>query len=180
MEIEVQILEMLCDYSNIVSLALKLHFREPLDVIDELCLRELMDLTGWDVDDIVEELRNLWTEPHKNVRRYKKLFEKLYRDAMEFVGRDAVQSAEKIWGAIVALIKLHAALKNVFIGWTSYELYIYVTNYVEEENRRLFYDLLKAGEAIHKYFYKRMFNSNTFKEYWREAVELIEKAREVI
>jgi hypothetical protein len=81
-------------------------------------------------------------------------------------------------GAIVALIKLHASIKGVFVGWTHDKLYNYVTRNVEEKYRKLFRDLLKAGEPLH--FYEKGMDYETFKDCWKDAVELVEKVKELV
>ena len=61
------------------------------------------------------------------------LFQKYYSEAHRLLEQgDYTQAAEKLWGAATALIKLHAALRGVFIAaWSHGKLYNYVTHNVE-------------------------------------------------
>lgn len=97
---------------EVVSLAVKLSAGEPPNERDKLTLRELVSATGWRADDVEEELRSLWVDPSDRVGRCRELFESYYREALEAVNGDSRQAAEKLWGSITALIKLHAALRG--------------------------------------------------------------------
>jgi len=63
---------------------------------------------------VVDDLRNVWRDPSERVDKYRSMFEEYYKEALELVNKDPRQAAEKLWGAITALVKLHAALKGVF------------------------------------------------------------------
>jgi hypothetical protein len=84
-------------------------------------------------------------------------------------------------GAIAALIKLHASLKGAFIAhWEHEKLYNYVTNNVEEGHRKLFHDLLKTGEVLHRYFYEGGLDRDTFNIFLTEALELLDRAKQLV
>jgi len=84
-------------------------------------------------------------------------------------------------GSITALIKLHAALRGVFIAvWDRGKLVNYVTNNVEERYRKVFHDLLKTGRELHIHPYEGHLAPGTFTLFWSEAVELLDKAREAV
>ncbi|NAZ25427.1 MAG: hypothetical protein GU357_06685 [Thermofilum sp.] len=109
------------------------------------------------------------------------MFERYYREALKLVDRDARQAAEKLWGAVTALVKLHASLKRVFSAWWDHgKLYNYVTRNVEEEYRELFYGLLETGGVLHRYFYEGDLDRDTFTYFWNKAVKLLEEAKEVV
>ena len=143
-------------------------------------LREVAEAMGWDEDDAAEELKNLATNPSKRVEKYMELFQKYYNEAHRLLERgDYTQAAEKLWGAATALIKLHAALRGVFIAaWSHGKLYNYVTHNVEE-HRQAFRDMLKAAEVMHN-FYKKDLDPATFKDHWEDAVRHIEKVKDVL
>jgi flagellar biosynthesis chaperone FliJ len=168
------------EYPELLSLAGKLSHGEELNEVDRAWLRELAKASGWDVDDVSDELRNLWADPSSRADKYHKLFNKYYEEARRhYNSKDYPQAAEKLWGAITALIKLHAALKGVPISqWHHGDLYIYVYNNVEKENRQVFSDLLKAGEPLHRYFYEEDVDPKTFEGLWNDAVKLLEIAKE--
>jgi hypothetical protein len=166
---------------EVASLALKLSSRMPLGEGDERVLLELAQASGWDIDDVREELGNLWVDPSEKVDKYGELFERYYREALETVNKDPQQAAEKLWGSITALIKLHAALKRVFVAeWNHGRLFNYVTHNVEKAQQKLFFDLLKAGRELHIYFHERHLDPETFKVFWSEAVELLGRAKGIV
>ena len=168
------------EYPELLSLAGKLSHGEELNEVDRAWLRELAKASGWDVDDVSDELRNLWADPSSRADKYRELFNKYYDEARRhYNSKDYPQAAEKLWGAITALVKLHAALKGVPIAeWRHGDLYNYVYNNVEEENRQVFKDLLKAGEPLHRYFYEGDVDPKTFEGLWNDAVKLLEIAKE--
>jgi hypothetical protein len=166
------------EFPEIASLAIKLSSGESLSEHDKFLLKELSEATGWGIDEIIEELKRIDANPSERVKKYRELFERLYKEAVELVEKDTVQAAEKLWGAIVALIKLHASIKGVFVEWTHDKLYNYVTRNVEEKHRKLFRDLLKAGEPLH--FYEKGMDYEAFKDCWKDAVELVEKVKELV
>ncbi len=156
------------EYPEVVSLATKLASGMQLYKSDILILREVAEAMGWDEDDAAEELKNLATNPSKRVEKYMELFQKYYSEAHRLLEQgDYPQAAEKLWGAATALIKLHAALRGVFIAaWSHGKLYNYVTHNVETSLPR------QAGEVMHRYFYD---DPATFKDRWEDAVRHMEK-----
>jgi hypothetical protein len=172
---------LLYELPEVASLALKLSSRMPLSEGDERVLLELAQASGWGIDDVREELGNLWVDPSEKVDKYRELFERYYREALETVNKDPQQAAEKLWGSITALVKLHAALKRVFVAeWNHGRLFNYVTHNVEKTQQKLFFDLLKTGRELHIYLYERHLDPETFKVFWSEALELLWQAREVV
>jgi hypothetical protein len=166
------------EFPEISSLAIKLSSGESLSEHDKFLLKDLSEATGWSIDEIIEELKRMDANHSEKVKKYRELFERFYKEAIELVEKDTVQAAEKLWGAIVALIKIHASIKGVFIEWTYDKLYNYVSRNVEEKHRKLFRDLLKAGEPLH--FYEKGIDYETFKDCWKDAVELVEKVKELV
>jgi hypothetical protein len=49
----------------------KLIEEKPLDDIDRFNLNKLANAVGWSIEDISEELRNIWRDPLDKVDRYK-------------------------------------------------------------------------------------------------------------
>jgi hypothetical protein len=160
------------EYPEVVSLATKLASGMQLYKSD--ILREDAEAMGWDEDDAAEELKNLATNPSKRVEKYMELFQKYYSEAHRLLERgDYTQAAEKLWGAATALIKLHAALRGVFIApWSHGKLHNYVTHNVE--HRQAFRDMLKTAEVMHN-FYEKDLDPATFKDHWEDALRHIEK-----
>jgi len=153
-----------------------------LSEVDKAWLRELAKASGWDVDDVGDELRNLWVDPSSRVDKYWELFNKYYEEARRhYDNNDYPQAAEKLWGAITALIKLHAALKGVpIIEWRHGVLYNYVYKNIEKENREIFSNLLETGEPLHRYFYEVDVDPETFRDMWNKAINRLETAKNVV
>jgi len=170
------------EYPELFLLADKLSRGEELNEVDRAWLRELAKASGWDVDDVGDELRNLWADPSSRVDKYWELFNKYYEEARRhYDNNDYSQAAEKLWGAITALIKLHAALKGMPIAeWRHGNLYNYVYNNIEKENRQIFIKLLKDGEPLHRYFYEVDVDSETFRGFWNDAINSLETAKNVV
>jgi len=168
------------EYPEVVSLAAKLASGMQLSKNDISILREAAEAMGWDGDDAADELKNLAANPSERVEKYVELFQKYYGEAHRLLEQgDHPQAAEKLWGAATALIKLHAALRGVFVAaWSHGKLYNYVTHNVE--HRQAFRDMLKACEVMHRYFYERDLDPATFKEHWEDAVKHLEKVKDVV
>lgn len=169
------------EFPELVPLVRKLIEEKPLDDIDMLNMVELAKAVGWNIEDASDELKNIWRDPLDRVSKYKNMVEKYYSNAINLVGKDPQQAAEKLWGAITSLIKLHASLRRVFIAaWDHGKLYNYVTNNVERIYRDLFYDLLTTGEVLHRYFYEEDLDRETFDNFWNKALELLNKAKQIV
>jgi hypothetical protein len=174
-------LMLIWEWPEVVELALKLFRDEKLGDGDEAWLSELAQEAGWSREDLIEELKSVDADPSSRVKRYEELFEKYRREALELVGKDSRQAGEKMWGAVTALIKLHAAKKGVpIIHWDHGKLHSYVNNNVEREDRELFQRLLLTAEELHVHFYEGHLDESSFKEYFSKVAELIEKVGKLI
>ncbi len=153
-----------------------------LSEADKRVLREIAESTGWDEGDVVEEVANLGANPSERVGRYREIFEEYYGRALELKRKgDAAQAGEKLWGAVLALIKLYAAIKEVPVAhWSRGKVERFITYSIEEEHRRLFRDLVDKAHALHENFYERILDPRSLEERWAEAVELLEGARRVV
>jgi hypothetical protein len=126
-------------------------------------------------------LRSAWRNPLDRVDRYRNMFERYYGEALELVDKDPRQAAERLWGAITALIKLHVALKGVFIAhWSHDKLYNYVTHNVEKKYRNIFHELLSTGEVLHRHFYEGGLDRETFNIFWTKALNLLDQVKHVV
>ena len=174
--------ELVHEWPEVVAISMKLVHEEGLDERDKLWIKELAAASGWSVDDIVEELKNLDADPSERVERYKSLFEGYYREALEYKEKgDTRQAGEKIWGAVTALIKLYAAVKGIpTIHWSIGKLDDFVENNVENRYRKLFRDLLDKAHVLHEHFYEGHLSLKGFEERWKEVIELIEKVKSIV
>jgi len=167
------------EWPDVERLIVKVKCGEPLTDVDREWLRELSEVTGWDPEDIEEDLRNIDVDPSERTERYHKLFEKYLKEAIKHVEKgDTQQAAEKLWGAITALVKLYAALKRVpIIHWSRSRIEKFVRNNVEEELKPLFIDLLDKGSVLHEHFYEGHMDPENFRIRWKQALQLIEEIR---
>jgi len=175
-------LELLREWSEVVTVSAKLVRGERLNELDRLWIEEVAEASGWSVDDVIEELKSLDVDPPERVERYRSLSESYYREA--FIHRekgDTRQAGEKMWGAVTALVKLYAAAKGIFIShWGLGKLYSFIENNVEAEYRDLFADLLNEAFVLHAHFYEAHLGSTAFERQWGKVVELVEKAKEIV
>jgi len=85
-----------------------------------------------------------------------------------------------MWGAVIALVKLYAAAKGIFIEhWSLGKLYSFVENNVEERYRGIFADLLNEAYVLHIHFYEGHMGPTAFERQWGRVIELVEKAKRV-
>ncbi|AJB41749.1 MAG: PaREP1 family protein [Candidatus Hadarchaeum sp.] len=175
-------LEPLYEFPELFTLVGKLVEEKPLDETDEAILRELVGATGWDEADLREELARLGEDPSESIERYKELFEKYSREAVDLFSRgDTRQAAEKMWGAVLALVKLYAAIKGVFVAhWSRSKIDSVIASNVEPEYRKLFRELVDRAHVLHEHFYEGSLHEELFRERWDETLELLEEAREVV
>ena len=121
------------EWPEVFELHVKLNMGSELDEKSVGWLEELSKACGWDLEDVIEEVGNLNVDPSERVDRYRLLFENYYGRALEYKERgDTRQAGEKMWGAILALIKLYASLKRVpVIHWSRGKVDSFITDNVE-------------------------------------------------
>lgn len=162
--------------------AVKLASGAQLSKNDEVWIREVSEATGWNSEDVVEELRNAAADPSERAERYRRLFEDYLEEAMKrFDHGDYRQAGEKIYGASLALIKLYAAMRGVpVIHWSLGKVEKFITSSVEAKHRELFRGLLDKALRLHEHFHEGHLDDDTFRERWEEALKLLRRAREVV
>jgi hypothetical protein len=165
-----------------VKIAGKLSRREKLTEKDEMWVNGLAEATGWDRDAILDELMNMVVDPSERAKRYKELHKEYFEEAKKLKEKgDLRQAGEKLWGAVTALIKLYAAIKNVFIPhWGRGKIDNFIASNVEERYKDLFRSLLDNAEALHENFYEGDLSEKVFEERWEKTLKLLEAAREII
>jgi hypothetical protein len=170
------------EWPEIFELHVKLNVDSELDERNVGWLEELSRACGWDLGDVVEEVGNLNVDPSERVYRYKSLFENYYSRALEYKERgDTRQAGEKLWGAILALIKLYASLKGVpVIHWSRGKVDNFITDNVEARYKKLFRDLVDKAHVLHEHFYEGHLNPKSFNERWEELLKLVERARTIV
>jgi len=86
-----------------------------------------------------------------------------------------------MWGAVLALVKLYAAIKGVFVAhWSRSKIDSFIASNLELEYRKLFRELVDRAHVLHEHFYEGSLNEKLFRERWDETLELLEEAREVV
>ena len=176
------LLEIWDEWPEIATLAMKLIYNLPLTSTDEQNLKELASATGWNTEDIKNELVKLTIDPSKRAEEYKNLLEKYYKEALElFNSDDTRQAGKKIWASILALMKLYASHKRIFIEhWSRGKIDNFIASNVEPKHRKLFRELIDRAQILHEHFYEGHLNKELFKERWNEVIELFKKTKEII
>jgi hypothetical protein len=170
------------EWPEVVEIAEKLRRNEEPTEKDREWIKELAEATGWDADDIADDLKNLDADPATRAERYRRLHEEYFKKAKEFKEKgDKEQASEKLWGAITALVKFYAGVRGVpVVHWSRGKMDKVITKNFEEEFRELFRDLLDKGQVFHEYFYEGIEDEETFEERWEKTVKLLEDVRRLL
>jgi hypothetical protein len=171
------------EWPEVLEVVGKLARGEGLGRGDEEWIREVSEVCGWSRDDVVDELRNILSDPSARAERYRRLFEEYLGRALEYKERgDFRQAGEKLWGSALALIKFYASLKNVPIAvWSLGMVERFIASNVAESDRRVFWDLLDKTFPLHtRGFYEGELAPEVFELRWGEALEALGKARRVV
>jgi len=174
--------EELKDWPEVVEIHKKLAKGEKLNTKDLQWIEEISKESGWSVDDVVDEIKNVDKALSSRIEKYQKMFEEYYNEAKDLEKKgDRKQAGEKIWGAITALIKLFVAKKGVgIIYWSAGEMDRFISGNVEKRYKKLFRELLDKGQILHFNFYEDNLSEEGFKERFDEVVQLIEEARKIV
>jgi hypothetical protein len=110
-----------------------------------------------------EELTELAQNPSERAARCKALFEKYRREALDlFAKGDTRLAARKLWAATLALVKLYAAAKGIFVAHWSRAT------------------VLPKAQVLHEHFYEENLYGELFRERWSEALELLERVKGIL
>ena len=193
MKAETYLSELKEEWPEVVRIYEKLHRGEILNTLDMDWIDELSKETGWSVDAVMDEIKNLDKEPSTRIEKYQKLFEEYYKEAKELRDKkDYRQAGEKLWGAVTALVKLYAVKKGIRIEvWDHAKLFKFISNSVSDELvelpdgskislRKAFYSLLSNGNMLHKNFYENDLDEKSFDEYFNAVTELIEAIKKIV
>ena len=193
MKAETYLSELKEEWPEIVRIYDKLRRGETLNTLDMDWIDELSKETGWSVDAVMDEIKNLDKEPSSRVEKYQKTFDEYYKEAKELRDKkDYRQAGEKLWGAVTALIKLYSAKKGISIEvWDHAKLFRFVSNNVSDELitlpdgskislRKAFYNLLSNGNMLHKNFYENDLDEKSFNEYFNTVTELIDAIKKIV
>jgi hypothetical protein len=174
--------ELADEWPEIIKIAEKLGRREKLTDRDGMWVEGLVEATGWDRKDVVDELANIAVNPSGRAKRYRELHETYFEEAEKLKEKgDFRQAGEKLWGAVTALIKHYAAIKNVFIPhWSRGKIDNFIANNVEEKYKELFRNLLDNAEALHENFYEGDLSEKAFEERWGKTLKLLEEAGKIV
>ncbi|MHC1636027.1 MAG: hypothetical protein ACXQTS_05345, partial [Candidatus Methanospirareceae archaeon] len=141
---------------------------------------EICKATGWDRDDMVEEIKNIDKKPSDRKGIYSKLFFKYLRQAslLKIPGdmRERPQrgACKKLWGAITALIKWYGSEKGVFvIHWDKRELNEFVDAHIGDDFRDKFFDLLTYGGEL--YFHYEELPKTRIDKHWERCMKIMEE-----
>jgi len=177
LKVEEELSKLRKEEPEVIRLAEKLKKDEPLDDIDKWNLKEISEASGWDVEDMKEELINLDKDPSEREERYWQLFNKYYEEAQKFKEqKDYTQAAEKLWGAITALIKVYAAKQRILVSqWRAETLWNVVYKNFREPLKSKFDNLLINGSELHRHFYEEHLPLEAYEKRWDECMKLIDE-----
>ncbi len=164
------------EWPEIYRVAEKLRQGADLSNDDREWLDDISRVSGWDEDDVAEDLKNLDRDPSERAVRYRMLFEKYLEEAKRRKeAGDTEQAGEKLWGAITALIKLYAAKKGIpIVHWSRSKIEKFVSNNVEQDLKEPLLELLDKGSALHEHFYEKHMTFQSFEYRWSRAMELLD------
>lgn len=170
------------EWPEIANIVMKLIKNQKLSSKDEQWINEIAEVTGWRKSDIIDDLMNINAHPSERVKRYRKIFEEYYEEALKLKEKgNTRQASEKLWGATTALVKLYAAIKGIpIMHWSRGKIESFITDNVETKYRKLFRDLLDKAQILHEHFYEGCLDSKTFEERWNEAIEPLEKVKKIV
>ncbi len=170
------------EWPTLYRAGLRLRRGQRLSPEEEAWLREAARAAGWRMEDMEEELRGLDQPPAARLERYRRLLEDYLREADRHAAQgDTRQAGEKLWGAATALVKLHAAQKNIpVMHWSRAKLDRFIVNNADEELRSLLLELLDTAQPLHEYFYEGGLSPEVFAYRYQKARRLIEKAKKLI
>jgi hypothetical protein len=149
-------LEPLAEWPEVKDVALHLINVGEMSDFDREWVRALSEATGWDEDDIVDDLKDTTVDPSLRAAKYAQLFNKYYSASMEhYNSGDLEQAGEKLYAAVLALIKYDAARRGTPIAHWSYgKVASYVSNNASREVREDLSMLLKTVHELHEFFYE--------------------------
>jgi len=187
------LIKRLSDFSEVIKIHEKIIRGESLSNKDLQWIDEISKETGWGVEDVMDEIKDLDKSPLMLVDKYQRLFEKYFKEAFELKEKgDYKQAGEKLWGAVTALIKLYAGKRNIpVIHWSHGKLFDFVKNNVEKKlvklqngseisPREVFYELLVEAGALHENFYEGNLPEDAFEMIFDKVVSLIKKVKEIV
>jgi hypothetical protein len=140
--------------------------------------------TGWEEEDVIEEIKNLDADPSQRAQHYKSLFDKYFSNAInEFNKKNYSQAAEKIWGSFTALVKYHAAKNNIpILEWDHRKIRNYINANLPSNLHNLFKELYDNVYQLHILFYEGIKDEDfvSFKMYWERSCKLLNKVLSII
>jgi len=164
-------------YPEVVRIHEKLIKGEKLSSLDKSWIKELIEETGWNKEEVIDEIKNLDKDPSTCIEFYRKIFEDCYMKAKELREKKRNRLAgEKLWGTVTALLKLYASKRGIpLIPWDFGSLVNLVDHIKEVERRKLILNLTASAAVLHQNYYECILGRKSFKERFDDVVELIEK-----
>jgi len=170
------------DCPELQLLAAKLFKGRELNEQDRGWLKEISEVTGWELNDVIDELKNIDRDPAERAEKYYRLYIEYLEKAREFYRyKDFRQAGEKLYAAVLALIKYYAAIKHLpIMHWSRGKIEKFITSNVEPGLKKKFRDLLDKAQPLHEHFYEGHLDDQTFRERWNETLDLLEKTSKLI
>ena len=132
---------------------------------------------GKSIEEVVVESVAEALDPEEKVGVYAKLHEKYLREAEElYAEKDFVQSGEKYWGAVTALLNAIGVREKLpyYSHRDLKEVSLYLTRAKKDPD---YTRLFSSVETLHANYYHGFLVEETFNIHREDAMKLIEKLR---
>jgi len=172
----------LSKWPEVVRIHEKLVKGQNLSSLDKQWIKELVEETGWSVDEVMDEIKNLDKDPSTRVDKYQKIFEDCYMKAKELREKKRNrQAGEKLWGAVIALLKLYASKRGIpLIPWDSESLFSLIGYAKEGQTQDAILNLITRAVVLHQNYYECILGRESFQSVFSDTLELIEKFKELV
>jgi len=169
-------------WPEVVRIHEKLVKGEKFSSLDKQWIKELVEATGWSVEDVMDEIKNLDKDPSTRVGKYQKIFEDCLLSAKELKEKKRNrQAGEKLWGAVIALLKLYASKRGIpLIPWDSESLFSLIGYTKERQTQDAILNLIARAGVLHQNYYECILGRKAFKYFFGDTLELIEKFKELL
>jgi len=169
-------------WPEVVRIHEKLVKGERFSSLDKQWIKELVEETGWSVEDVMDEIKNLDKDPSTRVGKYQKIFEDCLLKAKELKEKKRNrQAGEKLWGAVIALLKLYASKRGIpLITWDSESLFSLIGCAKEGQTQDAILNLITRAGVLHQNYYECILGKKAFKYFFDDTSELIEKFKEFV
>jgi len=95
--------EELKDWPEVVEIHKKLAKGEKLNTKDLQWIEEISKESGWSMDDVVDEIKNVDKAPSSRIEKYQKMFEEYYNETKDLEKKGIENKQERKFGELLQL-----------------------------------------------------------------------------